>query len=201
MNDNKVKIPEIKLDEIKDAKITPEVNFSQNSEPAVKVKPAKIKVNKKIAAIVLAIAAIILVSTLVPGFLVYNKARILVADAKAIRDSFSKQDINLIENDVKKLKSDLSSFQSTYNLLSWMKIIPVIGNYWNDGNHAVKGGLAGIEAAEVGIETSKPYADIIGFTAGGKKAASGEENANDRIQFIVSTIKDILPKVDLVSQK
>lgn len=209
MKDSDISIPEIKL-ENSDANIT-QIKPSIENVPATpnevgsvnaKIKLPKIHMkNKKVLLVIPVVLFILAILILIPALSVYAKAKVLMSDYTLIKASFSKQNINDVEKNVGKFKTDLISFQSTYNMLGWTRFIPFIGGYWNDGNHAIRGGLAGLDAAQIGIVTAKPYADIIGFTADGKKAANAEENANDRIQFIVSTIKDILPKVDQVTQK
>lgn len=202
-------IPEIKLEEGA-VTLQPKTRFASLDKfkkifkRAPKIAAQPHKSHKTIFIVLAVILGIIIVLGLaigIPGMAIYSKAKVLEADAKNIKASFTKQDINEVETAVAKLKTDMQSFQSSYKLLSWMKIVPVAGSYWADGDHAIKGGLAGLDAAQIGITTAKPYADIIGFTSGSKKAANAEENANDRIQFIVNTIKDILPKVGEVSQK
>ncbi len=190
MDNENITIPEIKLEE-----------SNIQKRRFINFKLPK----KNLLGIILGILILFLVlslAILIPGISVYNKAKVLQTDTNNIKSAFTKQNISDVEKEVAKFKTDLVSFQSSYNILGWTRIIPVLGNYWSDGNHAIKGGLAGLDAAQIGIETAKPYADIIGFTGNtGKKAANGEENANDRIQFLVSTIKDILPKVDAISGK
>jgi hypothetical protein len=229
MQENTINIPEIKLDDMSDVKVVADEPVAETGAVSFGSK-LNLHLNKlrnivkrksnlpfstsgnrnrkgmKIAGMVLGVILVVIiilgVAIGIPGLAIYNKAKILNADAKDIKASFTKQDINLVETSVSKFKTDLVSFQTSFSLLGWTRILPVIGNYWSDGDHAIKGGLDGIDAAQIGIQTAKPYADIIGFSgANGKKAANAEENANDRIQFLVSTIKDILPKVDQVSQK
>lgn len=228
MQKDDINIPEIKLGEIDDKKETspvadvtqtPVMPNNQESKANSTVsfstpsltprnewrKPLSPKTKKVIVGILagtLAIIVILILALAIPGISIYNKAKILNADAKNIKGAFTKQNINDVESSVAKLKTDLTSFQGSYNTLSWLKFMPFLSGYWNDGYHAIRGGLAGIDAAQIGIETAKPYADIIGFTGDTtKKAINGEQNANDRIQFLVATIKDILPKVDRVSEK
>ncbi|OGM74441.1 hypothetical protein A2382_00895 [Candidatus Woesebacteria bacterium RIFOXYB1_FULL_38_16] len=143
-----------------------------------------------------------LIGIAVPGFFVYKSAINLVDSAKEVKASVESQDIEKIESEIKVFKKDLLGFGKTYNLLSWTQFVPVVGGYWKDGRSFIKAGEYGIEAGEVVIETIKPYADIIGFAgAGSEQAQSGEETANDRIEFIVQTIEDVLPKMDEIGGK
>jgi hypothetical protein len=69
-------------------------------------------------------------------------------------------------------------------------------------NLEVSAGTAGIygQYPEIGVEGVTPLG-IIGFAGpGSEQAKNGEDTANDRIEFIVQTITDILPKMDEISQ-
>jgi hypothetical protein len=190
MENNDVNIPEIKFD----------------SEPAVQAEKISVvnpKRKKVIIGVLIGILILVVVMGLaigIPGMAIYAKAKILTNDIQNIKTAVSKQNITDVKNATTKLQKDLDSFQSTYNLLGWTRFVPFLGGYWNDGNHAVRGGQYALKAAQIGIDTATPYADIIGFTGdASKKPKNGEENANDRITFVVSTIKDVIPKVDQLS--
>ncbi len=223
MEGNSVDIPEIKLDVLEDKREIPNVESMPTSDsiPTSSRKPlmkfklpkfnfsfAKGKGDKylKIGGIVLAVIVVLIVvlgvAIGIPGFAIYGKAKVLQGDYVSIKAAVAKQNITEVKTSVTKLQKDLNSFQSSYNLLGWTRILPVLGNYWSDGSHAIKGGQYALNAAQIGIDTAAPYADIIGFTGdASKKAANAEENANDRITFIASTIKSVLPKIDELSKQ
>jgi hypothetical protein len=195
MQEGNIDIPEIKLDG--------EPMAEKRRFKLLKVK-FSFKEKKKVGMILAAVLVIIVILGIaigIPGMAIYTKAKILNADYRQIKDAVSKQDINLVKTSVDKFKVDLGSFQSSYNLLTWTKFVPVLGNYWRDGDSAIRGGQYSLDAADIAIQTATPYADIIGFAGKGQKAKNGEENANDRITFIASSIKDVIPKVDEISTK
>ena len=194
-----IDIPEIKLDDSGQ-----EMQSESKPVEALTKKP----VNKKFTRIGLGILAGVLIVILVlglaigiPGIAIYAKTKVLNNDYKGIKAAVAKQDIGQIKTAVGKLRTDLVSFQSSYSVLAWTKFVPILGPYWSDGDAAIKGGLDGIDAANIAIDTASPYADIIGFSGNGSKAKNGEENANNRIEFIASTIKSVIPKVDEIGQK
>src|SRR5260221_3223957 len=142
----------------------------------------------KIAGIFLGVLVLIVVilglAIGVPAMTIYAKAKVLNTDYIQIKAAVSKQNITQIKTATTKLQKDLDSFQSSYNLLAWTHVLPGLGGYWNDGSHAIKGGQYALKAAQIGIDTAAPYADIIGFSGDtSKKATSGEQNANDRLTF------------------
>src|SRR5258708_5422515 len=203
MEENNIDIPEIKLTEMDEVKVTPTLTESEpkGTPPLQDDNKGKNKKIFKIIGIILGVVVILIlaisIAIAVPAVAVYGKAKVLQTDATNIKTAITKQNINEVKVATKKLQSDLDSFQTSYNLLGWTRFLPFLGNYWSDGSHAIKGGQYALNAAQIGIDTVTPYADIIGFSGdASKKATSGEQNANDRIEFIASTIKSILPKID-----
>lgn len=146
------------------------------------------------------IAVLLIVFLVLPGLAVYRQGMKLKDSAFKLKASVDSQDINVIESELASFEEELSKFSKSYNRLAWTKVLPWVGGYWKDGRAGLNAGKYGIETAEIVIETVKPYADIIGF-AGGGEAKSGEESANDRIEFLVQTITEVLPKMDEISEK
>ncbi|KKQ75633.1 MAG: hypothetical protein US96_C0008G0019 [Candidatus Woesebacteria bacterium GW2011_GWB1_38_5b] len=154
-----------------------------------------------IAGIVTLIFLILLVILVLPAIRVYNEANLLRADATDLQVAVDSQDISKIKAEIFDIKTHLVAFQGAYKSLGWIRFIPLLGVYWKDGDAAVNAGLQGLEAGEILIATVEPYADIIGFSGGSVQASSGEESANDRIEFLIQTIQEIAPKMDVISQK
>ncbi len=150
---------------------------------------------------VLIVIAVVALAIGIPAFSVYKKVQVVVSDGNFLKDSFSKQNIGDIKTGLSKLEKDLGSLESSYNILGWLRILPFVGPYWSDGSAAIKGGIYGTQAGEMTIETLEPYADIIGFGGKDGKAKSGEETANDRVEFVIKTLSQITPKVDAIAQK
>jgi len=157
--------------------------------------------------LIFSILGVILVFTLLfialviwPAWMIYKNGMNLYAQAQALQASVASQDINVVEGEVNKLEEELLDFEKSFKRTAYMKYIPWLGAYWKDGEAAVNAGKYGLDTAQLSIETIKPYADVIGFAGGGQEAKSGEDTANDRIDFIVQTIEGVLPKMDEISQ-
>ncbi|HJY98104.1 MAG TPA: DUF4012 domain-containing protein [Patescibacteria group bacterium] len=146
-----------------------------------------------------------LVYNIIAGILVYSKAKTLMDSGKALQAAAQSKDLGKIETEIKATKKNLSSFGMSLKLLFWVKIVPYFGGFVNDAGHAVTAGEAGLDAANIVVATIEPYSDLLGlFGKGGESvlaAKTGEESMQDRINFVVKTIPDLLPKIDEISQK
>jgi len=58
-----------------------------------------------------------------------------------------------------------------------------------------------MEAAKILVITIEPYADIIGLSNGTQDVGSGQETTQDRLDFIIKTIPDLILKADEITQK
>lgn len=138
----------------------------------------------------------------IPSVFVYRQGRVLYQSAMNLKKAaVEDQNISEIKTASTTMRQDLGKFEKRLKLLSWTKITPGLNGYYSDALAATKAGEYGMDAFDQIVTTLEPYADIIGFTGNPADAAkSGEENANDRIQFIVSTIDQITPQLDQISQ-
>ncbi|MEK7526613.1 MAG: DUF4012 domain-containing protein [Patescibacteria group bacterium] len=137
----------------------------------------------------------------IPGYNVYAKAKKVSKQVSALKAAANKEDIVEVKKELETTKKDLTALKSSYRAIAWTKIIPFVGGFVSDGQHGINAGIYGIEATQLTVDAIEPYADLIGFKKGGQEAQSGEETANDRIEFIVETIKGITPKVDKIAEK
>ena len=132
-----------------------------------------------------------LIYNLVAGFLVYKEALKLVAAGKALSAAAQSKDLNKIHTEIGNTRNSLNSFNSTFTLISWARILPFAGGYVSDTGHAIKAGQAGLDAGDIVLTTIQPYADLLGLSAGSSNvlaAKTGEQTTQDRIDFVVKTI-------------
>lgn len=186
-------------DDLNIPQIKPEV--PEGKEQQIEVEPAR-RNWKRLAISAFVLMAVFLIVLILPLFLIYRDARSVIASAQALESAVKDdQDITKVKGTVAELRGRLQKLQGTQKLLIWTRFLPLLGGYYRDGEAVIKAGIAGSEAADLIILAIEPYADIIGFTSEGNKAVSGEESANDRIEFIVASIKEIVPKLDDISLK
>ena len=146
---------------------------------------------------------VLFLATLIPSLIVYGKSKAVYASAQDVLAAGKEQDLPAIKSELQKTEKSLVSLQKSYKLLSWTKIIPFFGGYTRDLDHALKAAKLGLESADILIEAIEPYADIIGFTGSEvtEQASDGQQTAQDRIEFVIKTIPDIIPKADELAIK
>lgn len=201
---NEIDIPQLKFQSME---ITQDSSVGSTAAPIPK-KKRKIKLpkfNRKVVVGVFAIVAVIvlflIIFAVLPAISVYNKAKVVQTSAMGLKDAVAAQDIQKVKTSLSDLKVKMEDLQGAYKRLTWVGSVPVVGPYWHDGDSGFEAGILGMEAAQELVTTIEPYADIIGFTGGGEQAQSGEDTANDRIEFLIQTLSSIAPKLDSISQK
>lgn len=132
----------------------------------------------------------------VPGYSLYKQAFVLKDSATKLEESLSSKDINIIESQYGEFKNEFGQFDDKFQKVYWLRRMPFVGYYVEDAHSILEAGKLGLETGDIAIETIKPYADIVGL--GGEDDGEGQ-NANDRIDFLVSTIDEVLPQLDKVN--
>lgn len=131
---------------------------------------------------------------------VYKDAMNVKASVDSLELAAKSQDLQKLKTELVNTKSSVESFKKSYSSISWLRVVPFLGSYIQDGEHAIAAAEHGFEAGDVLIEVIEPYADLLGFS-GGASSKSGEETAKDRIDFIVKTIPSVIPKADVLADK
>lgn len=174
------------------------------SIPQIKVEPASQPAvgntkKKKIVLGVLIGLALLLVITVIPGLVVFQRAMKLKASVNVLIAAAKSQNLSEISNEIGNTKTSLKSLKSSYKLISWIKFIPFLGIYANDLGHALNAGEYGLDTGEVFLSAVEPYADILGFNGQKEEAGDGTKTAQERIDFIVKSIPSLIPKIDEIS--
>lgn len=194
-----IEIPEIKIDETAE---TTKTTMKTEEKKHKKRNSRRKKIILGVLASIAVIAVFVIVFIVLPGLSLYKNALKLKDRAYAMKDSANSQDISVVKGELNNFKVDFEEFKNSYAKFSWVRGLPFVGAYWRDGDSGLKAATHAMEAGDIIIETAEPYADIIGFAGpNSKQAANAEDTANDRIEFLIQTIDDILPKIDEISAK
>jgi Protein of unknown function (DUF4012) len=129
----------------------------------------------------------------------YKDTKGLVNALESLKTSVSSEDLSVIASALADTTIALARFEQSYKNIYWLRYIPVLGVYVEDGYHGIQAGKHGLEAATTVTNTLTPYADIFGLTGGNNEV--GEDTAKDRLDFIVKTIPELLPQADIVIAK
>lgn len=129
---------------------------------------------------------------------VITAANKTVDSARAAYDAGKNQDLVAANQKLEEVKANLNETQSRFKALGWTKWIPIAGNYWRDGDHALIAAKSAIEAADILADAIEPYADVLGFTGQGSFLGG---TAEDRIVKAVETLEKVTPELDSVAQQ
>lgn len=187
-----------------DSILVPRIDPGKHRKSKASFKGPKEIKNKKLIKIAGLVTLVLFVFLLIVGLLffrIYKKALIVQTSVQSLIAAGEEQNIEKIKAELSKTEDSLSGLEKTYNAVSWMKFIPYFGGFVSDGQHGLNAAGFGIEAAEVLISAIEPYADIIGFAGDTEEPEGGQETAQDRLDFVIKSIPDVIPKADELSQK
>ncbi|MEK7168868.1 MAG: DUF4012 domain-containing protein [Patescibacteria group bacterium] len=182
-----------KIDPIKnDIDVDQKPKISKAWPNGLRIKPKYI--------IAASIVGFLLAIFIIPSLLFLNKAKKVYADLSPIINSTEFGDIEKIKSDFVIAKSSVAELKKSYTLISWMKFVPFMGTYVADLGHGLTASTKVFEAGEVGFTTLDPLLSELGFKKEGE-VETAEKSAQERIDFVVNSIPEILPKADEISKK
>ncbi|MBI3379892.1 DUF4012 domain-containing protein [Candidatus Gottesmanbacteria bacterium] len=174
--------------------VSPEMKLPQHSQKFQNI-------SKAFGGVIVAVLVLLLVFILLiilPAKDIYNSAQKTVRVAKEAGTFLKNQDLDSSLNKLKELKDNLDILKNNINRLTLLKYIPFVGNYESDSQHMVNAGIAGVEAAQITVDTLIPYADLLGLKG---KSTFVAGSADDRIKMAVETLDKVTPKLSEISQK
>lgn len=177
-------------------------NIPQIKPPTTKAPLPKGRVVKIVAGVGIFLV-VLLAAFAIPAYTIYGKAMKVKSAALKLVEAGKGQNIDTIKTELGSTKSSLAELSSSFRIVAWAKFVPLFGLYIGDADHAIKAGGYGLEAAEITLITIEPYADILGFTGGKVQGieSDGAKTAQERIDFLVKAIPELVPKADEISQK
>lgn len=189
-----------------DLKSTQMEETKDNSNISMKVeKTRRFKFNyrlntrrKKIWATAGVIAVLILIfGILIPLATTYASLKRTEAQAKVAFDALKRQDIDQATVELKKTRTSLQDTQKNLHFLFLLRLIPVVNGYYSDADHMIKAGFHGLDAADLTLDSIKPYADVLGLKGQGSFVGG---SAQQRIETAVATMDKITPRIDDIAK-
>ncbi len=156
----------------------------------------RISISKKIFLIPLAIFVVLVLAgglLILPFRGVIDKAQAVAKSGKEAAAAIKSQNLDLTKTKLAETRQNLVALNLSYGSVRFMKAIPLVGSYVSDGDHAIKAGFAGLDAADRAIEALEPNADLLGLK-GKSKFVYG--TADERIQTAIKTMNALIPKVN-----
>jgi hypothetical protein len=145
---------------------------------------------------------------LVLGAYGYFTAKSLMPSISALQETgtklstaFQGQDLATAKTEIVTLTQQLSDLDAKYQSVRWTYVIPFVGNYTKDGQHALNAGKSLVKALDTLIVSVSPYADLLGFKTA-EATPSGQvpktQSIEDRIVFMAQTLDKISPDLDKI---
>ena len=124
------------------------------------------------------------------------KAKDFAASAKEAGASIKNQDLDKSKIALTETRKKLDALDSEYKKISSLMVIPFLGAYIGDGQHALRAARAGFDAGDKAIEPLEPQADLLGLKG---KSTFVSGTADDRIQTAVKTMTALTPKINEIA--
>jgi len=134
----------------------------------------------------------------VPGQKIYAQIGKIKESVPVIKQAVSDKDLDKIKETLTTIKTQEASIESSYKKLSWIKILPIINNYYKDGQQALIIAKEGIETGEILVQAIEPYKDFLGAKG---SATNSEQTTEDRITFLTQSVEGLIPYLDQIESK
>ncbi|MBT6921691.1 MAG: DUF4012 domain-containing protein [Candidatus Pacebacteria bacterium] len=159
---------------------------------------------KKILLGLKVIGGVLLTFLVIAGIYTFAVVRTLKTQAEEAKttasmtyDVFKTQNLPLAQEELKNLQTKTIEIHTTYQKLSFYNYVPLLKNYYQDGEHIFQAGLSGLDAAQEALSELTQYADVLGFQGEGSFTGG---TAEDRIKIMIDTLDKIMPSFDSIAQ-
>jgi hypothetical protein len=187
----------------KPARINDKVRDAQAPSPSYARKPKtkwaffRLKNNPRAILVLAGVLLFFTFGIVLPARNVYKSAKAAQTQAQRTADALKAQNIELTSQELVKTKEELEKTQKDLNSMFYLRFVPLINNYYNDADHLLKAGEAGLEAGEVFVNSIKPYADVLGLKGEGTFVGG---TAEKRIETAVKTMDKVTPHIDEIEK-
>ena len=142
---------------------------------------------------IIVIVSISFFTIVLPAQKTYKSAKLTQAVARRTADALKQQNIELTSAELTKTEKELAKTQKDLRSMAYLKFVPLINNYYNDADHFLNAGAAALNAAEVFVDSVRPYADVLGLKGEGTFVGG---TAEKRIETAITTMDKVTPHID-----
>jgi len=129
-----------------------------------------------------------------PYLKIRSKANVLIKSAKELKNTLSKNDIDLLNKQYDTFTVEYGEFKKESKAIYWLSFVPYVADYKN----YIEAGDYLIKAGKETINSIAPYADLIGFKKG--QTSFVERSSEDRLQTAILTLDKVLDRIDVISE-
>lgn len=188
----------------------PNLNQPKNLDPLptnteIKPKTTKKGLPKPLITVLSVLLILITVFGSLGFFFVYLPAKKILSqvelaknETQNIKVAIADKDLNRAKDSIVKLRQITSSIDSTYKQLKFAQVLPVINNYYKDGNRVISIAKEGLDAGDILIQAIEPYTDFLGLKG---SSVSSSKTTEDRITFLTESVEGLVPHLDTIEKK
>lgn len=147
-----------------------------------------------IAVFLIILAGALYIVGYLPAMRIKAKAAVVMASAKLLKNDFKKNDIDLLNNQMKDFSVKYSDFEKESQSVYWAGFIPYVADF----KRSVEAGHYVVKAGQEALVAITPYADLIGFKKG--QSTFAEKSTEGRLQTAILTLDKVLVKIDVISE-
>jgi len=125
----------------------------------------------------------------------------LSGEIKGISEGIQSQNLNQSIEKLASSKEDLNKLSGDYKKLVWLRFIPFVGGFYQDGQRLIKSGNYLLEAGEIAVEALKPYADILGLEGKDETKKPEEMTTEQRLMLALDALDKLQPSLDKIGEK
>lgn len=175
------------------------------NQPTAERPRRRLRLNWKMLFFPLIIFILLVVFALVFGLLpllaLEKDARQLNQELKGVTEGIQTQNLNQSVEKLEKTKVTLGKLKSDYRKLMWVRMIPFIGGYYQDGQRLINGGNYLLEGGDIALEALQPYADILGLEGKDESKKPEEMTTEERLMLALDTLDKLQPSLDEIGGK
>lgn len=185
---------------------TPNPIVLETPTPIMEKKPdSKKPIKKRIISILWILLIIISIIVVLAFFLIFVPGRKIFAQIENIKKTIPVMQQAITDKDLIKVKETLitlgnqtKSLTSSYQNFGYVKFLPIIGNYYKDGQQFLIIAKEGIETGNILTQAIEPYKDFLGVKG---SSTSNEKTTEDRISFLTNSVEGLIPYLDQIEKK
>jgi len=163
-----------------------------------KVKKVVVVSLLTILGLVTLISIFLIIFAYVPGKKVCADLIVLKNKQAQVKTVLDSKNLDLMEKQIKEFESDISNLGNDYQKLKTIGSLPIIKNYYQDGQTLLDAGLESLQTGQILLNAVKPYQDFLGLQA---EASSSADTTEDRIAFLTESVEGLLPHLDEIENR
>lgn len=157
-----------------------------------------VKILTIVLVVILAISAVTFFAAYIPGKQLLSQFENAKIEVDKLKQSVNDKDLDQVKINLANLNQHLSQIKSTYSKLKLVGSLPVVRNYYKDGQEALIIADNGLETGNILITAIEPYKDFLGIKGA---ATSSADTTEDRIEFLTQSIEGLIPHFDTIESK